>query len=360
MSSVGEWHMFENMETPAKLANSVINDFRQGSESVLNACSKIAWAWQAVEIDGPWSEDKFVNFIDRLAEANIGPGSSVFYVDTKKETAVFTKSSKAGAYYQMKLVGECPLFKSKDFRSINRITSYSVLYRLSVYHNQIYSNSSGSENSRIEKADKAAFGLLKKFGSDLTRDDINKAISKINKRKSRAPIEDQSINEDVASISHTTSLENLISNENQYDLIFMTPNEEILSDAADYSLSTLMDKAPYEQLMKEKSKTILIGKGRYLEGLKKLAQISGGLDKTYCVRNSKDKSSIIDLSNELIIITNINLDLNDGPKGNEKPEDFVNRTIFEREAKGKKLHLFADIPKDGWDTVDTKSSFLEI
>lgn len=179
--------MLVNMETPSKLATSVINDFKQGSESIINACLKISQAWQACDADGAWSEEKFISFIDRISEAGIGPGRDVFFPKYKNQEVVFQKSPKAGAYYQMKSVGECSVFHTKEFKSLSRITAYSVLYRLSVLHNEILKKTTGSESNKLDKADKAVFGILRKFGSDLTRDDVNKAISKIGKRKSRAP-----------------------------------------------------------------------------------------------------------------------------------------------------------------------------
>ena len=351
--------MIDNMETPAKLASAIIADFREGAESILDACAKIAKAWEWVDEGGPWSEDKFVNFIDRLSAANIGPGSSVFFVNTKKQGGVFKKSPKAGVYYQMKSVGECEYFKSKEFRTNNRVSSYSVLYRLSVLYEKIIKSPSGSEKQRLERAEKAVFDLITKYGASLTRDEVNEAIKKIGSRQSRAPKQQDKISQSVNVDTRTSTLDELLEGENQYDLVLISPNEEALVDSAGSSISTLMDRAPYQQIMTEKSKAVLIGAGKHLDGLRNLARVTGELDKIYCVRRSKDNSQVLDLSNELLVFTNSKLDLSSGPKTGEKAEEFVQRILGEKAAKGRKLHLFAKGAAEGWDTVDPESSFTE-
>jgi hypothetical protein len=351
--------MLENMETPAKLASAIIADFKQGADSILDACSKIAKAWKLNEEGGPWSEDKFVSFIDRLADAKIGPGSSVFYPETKKEGSVFKKSTKAGVYYQLMAVGKCEAFKTKEFRQINRTASYSVLYRLSVLYNRVFDRGSGGEKQRTDRASKAVLDLVRTHGVSLTREEVDKAIAKIGARLSRAPaVAPASVVEMESSGSHTT-IDDLIAGDNRYDLVLITPTEEALLEAASCSSSTLMDKAPYQELMSSKSKAVLIGSGRQLDGLTSLAQVSGNLDKVYCVRRSNDKSKVIDLSKELLVFANSALDFSGSPKKGETAEDFVHRVVSGSFSKGRRLHLFADAPQDGWDTVVPSRSFKE-
>ena len=350
--------MIENMETPAKLAAGIIADFRQGAESILDACSKIANAWEAVEEGGPWSEDKFVTFIDRLAEAKIGPGSAVFYVEGKKGI-VFKKSAKAGVYYQLMAVGACPVFSTKEFRQINRIVSYSVLYRLSVLYNTILKNGSGSEKQRSERANKQVLELVRNFGALLTREVVNDAISKIGPRASHAPSEKEADTVATASFGSSMTIDEVVEREERYDFVLLTPNEDALIEAASCSPSTLMDRAPYQELMKSKSRAVLIGSGRHLDGMKSLARVSGNLNRIYCIRQSNDKSQVIDISNELLVFTNSALDMGVGPKKGEDTEQFVRRLVLEAAPEGRKLHLFADEEAEGWDTVGSSNSLKE-
>jgi hypothetical protein len=352
--------MIENMETPAKLATSIISDFKQSADGIIDACSKIALAWDASDEGGPWNQDKFIIFIDKLAEAKIGPGSSVFFVTKKKEGLVFSKSPKAGIYYQLMSVGKCPVFKSKDFVLYNRTTSYSVLYRLSVLYKKIIDNPSKSlKQKKADRAEKVVIDLVKKFGAELTRAEVNAAISKIGSRQSRAPEEDYPTESFIERKVGSTDLSSLIKSEAEYDYLLITPTDTFLDEAQNYSTSTLMDMAPYNQLLSSKSEVTIIGSGKHLNGLKNLARTTGNLNNIYCVRQTKDNNQILDLSKELLVFTNTNFNLTVGPKSNEKAEEFVRRVITEKSANSQRLHLFSENEAEGWDSVSPENSIIE-
>ena len=268
--------MTVNMETPAKLASLVISDIKQGAECVLDACSKVAAAFDAIEEGGAWTEKQFIDFIDRLSEANIGPGSSVFLSVDKKGVEKFTRTPKASVYYRLMSVGRCETFKQPEFRKINRTTSYSTLYRLTVLHNYISTKTSGCEKARIERADKAILSLVEQYGAELTRNEVDAALDKAKtQRRSFAPEEtiEKRRSEEIEPSQGKISLDSIIDNETKYDLLLITPSENDLEEATNLSIGDLADKARFSEIAKQKAQTVLFGKGRQLEGLKNLAQV---------------------------------------------------------------------------------------
>lgn len=355
--------MLANMETPAKLAQSVIADIKQGAESVLDACSKLATAFDAIEEGGAWTEKQFIDFIDRLSEARIGPGSSVFLSTDKKGVVKFTRTPKASVYYRMMSVGRCEVFKQPEFIKINRTASYGTLYRLSVLHNYISKNTSGSEKIRNERADKAVYALVEEYGAELTRNEVDAAIDKAKtQRRSFAPVETKDLSKIKSSEENQgkVSLNNILENETKYDLLFITPSDKDLEEAGKVSIGDLADRARYSEIAKQKAQTVLIGKGRHLEGLKNLAHVSGNLKYVYCVRETTDKNPIINLSAELIVFTSNPLNQEATRKKNETAAEYVQRLIDEGSTqRAKKLHLFADEEETGWDTCEPSDSYSE-
>lgn len=356
--------MSANMETPAKLAQSVIADIKQGAESVLDACYKIAMAFDAIEEGGAWTEKQFIDFIDRLSEARIGPGSSVFLSTDKKGVVKFTRTPKASVYYRMMSVGRCEVFKQPEFIKINRTASYGTLYRLSVLHNYISKNTSGSEKIRNERADKAVYALVEEYGAELTRNEVDAAIDKAKtQRRSFAPVETKDLSKNKSSEENQgkVSLNNILENETKYDLLFITPSDKDLEEAGKVSIGDLADRARYSEIAKQKAQTVLIGKGRHLEGLKNLAHVSGNLKYVYCVRETTtDKNPIINLSAELIVFTSNPLNQEATRKKNETAAEYVQRLIDEGSTqRAKKLHLFADEEETGWDTCEPSDSYSE-
>jgi hypothetical protein len=352
-----------NMETPAKLASQVIADIKQGAESVLDACSKIAAAFEAIDDNGAWTEKQFIDFIDRLSEANIGPGSSVFVSVDKKGVEKFSRTPKASVYYRMMSVGCCKAFNLTEFRKYNRTTSYNTLYRLSVLYNYISEKTSGSEKIREERAEKAVLNLVEQYGADLTRNEVDAALEKVKaQRRSFAPqeIKDPANIKDEQTTQNKVSLDEIIEKDIKYDLLFITPSEKDLQEAANLSIGDLADKARFSEISKQKAQTVLVGKGRQLEGLKNLAHASGNLKYVYCVREANDKNTIIDLSEELVVFTSNPLNQEASRKKNETVPQYVQRLIEEGASqRAKKLHLFAEAEEDGWDICKGSDSYSE-
>lgn len=353
--------MAANMETPAKLAAQVVADIKQGAESVLDACSKIAAAFDAIEENGAWSEKQFLDFINRLSEANIGPGGSVFLSVDKKGVEKFSRSPKASVYYRMMAVGRCKAFQLPEFRKNNRTMSYGTLYRLTVLHNYISEKSSGSEKVREERADKAVLNLVEQHGADLTRNEVDAAIDKAkSQRRSFAPEPTKATSniEPAEPTQNKVSLDSILETDTRYDLLYITPSEKELTEATKLSLGDLADKARFSEIAKQKAQKVLVGKGSQLEGLKNLAHVSGNLKHVYLVRESADKNSIIDLSNELVVFTSNPLNQDSSRKKNETAAQYVQRLIDEGASqRAKKLHLFADAEETGWDTCDANDSY---
>jgi len=80
----------------------------------------------------------------------------------------------------------------------------------------------------------------------------------------------------------------------------------------------------------------------------------------YCVRSNPDVRAIIDLANEKLVFSNQPLDCSSKPAKGETVEEFVNRIIADSaEPKARKLHLFSDQAREGWDTCDTSSSAID-
>lgn len=353
--------MAANMETPAKLASLVISDFKQGADSVLDACTKIAAAFDAIEEGGAWTEKQFIDFIDRLSEANIGPGSSVFISVDKKGIEKFSRTPQASVYYRLMSVGRFEPFKRPEFRKNNRTTSYGTLYRLTVLHNYITAKTSGSEKIRIERADKAVFSLVEQYGAELTRNEVDAALDKAkSQRRSFAP--EPSNPPKNVELSEPTqnkvSLDSIIETDTKYDLLYITPSEAELEEATKLSIGDLADKARFSEITKQKAQKVLVGKGSHLEGLKNLAHVSGNMKYVYLVRETTDKNSIIDMSNELVVFTSNPLNQDSSRKRNETAAQYVQRLIDEGASqRAKKLHLFAEAEETGWDTCDPSESY---
>jgi hypothetical protein len=140
----------------------------------------------------------------------------------------------------------------------------------------------------------------------------------------------------------------------------MTPTEEFLVEAEASSLSTLIDRAPYQDVRKAQSQAILVGSGRHISGLKKLAEVSGDLNHCYCVRTKPDASLIIDISKELLVFSSSPLDEKATIAKGETADQFVRRVVADgANPNTKKLHLFADQPEEGWDTCGALNSTKE-
>ena len=353
--------MTKNMEVPVKLAASVVAHFKKGAASILEACTEIANAFIAFE-EGAWAQADFVSFFDQLAEANIGAGSSVFMKTDSKGITTFDGKLKAGVYFQMMSVGRCPGFKTPEFVSANRISSYATLYRLTVLYNLIAEKASGNAEKKREKAQKAILELVERFGVGLTRKDVDEAIVDAQKeRRSRAPTAPTSNEEaQVVAFSGEVKLTELLARDERYDLVVLTPTEEFLAEAEASSFSTLMDRAPYQDLRKAQSQAILVGSGRHMAGLKKLAEVSGDLTHCYCVRSKPDASAVIDISKELLVFSSAPLDGKATIAKGETADQFVRRLVTEgANPNTKKLHLFADQQAEGWDTCGVENSTKE-
>ena len=352
--------MTKNMEVPVKLAASVVAHFKKGAASVLEACTEIANAFIAFE-EGAWTQADFVSFFDQLAEANIGAGSSVFMKTDSKGITTFDGRLKAGVYFQMMSAGRCQGFKTPEFVSANRISSYATLYRLTVLYNLIAEKASGNADKKREKAQKAILELVESHGVGLTRKDVDEAIAEAQKeRRSRAPTPTATEEAQVVSVSGDVKLTELLARDERYDLVVLTPTEEFLVEAEASSFSTLMDRAPYQDLRKAQSRAILVGSGRHMAGLKKLAEVSGDLPHCYCVRSKPDASAVIDISKELLVFSSAPLDGKATIAKGETADQFVRRLVTEgANPNTKKLHLFADQQAEGWDTCGAENSTKE-
>ena len=142
--------------------------------------------------------------------------------------------------------------------------------------------------------------------------------------------------------------------------MLITPSENDLEEATNLSIGDLADKARFSEIAKQKAQTVLYGKGRQLEGLKNLAQVSGNLKHVYCVLGTVDKNSIIDLSEELVVFTSNPLNQSATRKRNETAAQYVQRLIDEGASqRAKKLHLFAEGESEGWDTCEGSDSYSE-
>jgi len=353
--------MTKNMEMPNKLAASVVDHLKKGSASILAACTEIAAAFTALE-EGAWTEQEFRSFFDKLAEANIGKGSVAFLKTDSKGITTFDGKPKAGVFFQMMAVGRCQGFKTKEFVAANRTASYATLYRLTVLYNLLAEKGSGTLQKKQERAQKAILDLVKTNGVALTRKEVDAAIAGAQKeRRSRAPV--QPVTKDVPatdSNSGEVALTELLEREERYDVVVMTPPEGFLTEARESSLSTLMDRAPYQDLRKADSQAVLIGSGRHMAGLKKLAEALGDLTLCYCIRAKPDASHVIDISKELIVFASSPLDGQGTIVEGETPDQFVRRLVSDSTNPGlKKLHLFADQQTPGWDTCGAADSTKE-
>jgi len=348
------------MEIPAKLAASVVAHFKTGAASVLEACTEIANAFIAFD-EGAWTQADYISFFDQLGDANIGAGSSVFMKTDSKGITTFDGKLKAGVYYQMMSVGRCQGFKTPEFVSANRTSSYSTLYRLTVLYNLMEDKASGNAEKKREKARKAILELVESHGVGLTRKDVDEAIAEAQKeRRSRAPKPPVTEEVEAPVTSGDVKLSELLAREERYDLVVMTPTEEFLVEAEASSLSTLIDRAPYQDVRKAQSQAILVGSGRHISGLKKLAEVSGDLNHCYCVRTKPDASLIIDISKELLVFSSSPLDEKATIAKGETADQFVRRVVADgANPNTKKLHLFADQPEEGWDTCGALNSTKE-
>jgi hypothetical protein len=352
--------MTKNIEMPVNLAASVVDHLKKGSASVLAACTEIATAVTAFE-EGAWSEEEYRSFFDKLAENNIGKGSSIFIKTDSKGITTFDGRLKAGSLYQMMAVGRCPAFKTPEFIGENRTTSYGTLYRLTVLYNAIVEKSSGSAQKKQERAQKAVLELVRTHGVALTRKEVDEAVAAAQtERRSRAPVKPIVEEAPAEYSSGEVVLTDLLSREERYDVVVMTPPEEFLTEAGESSLGTLIDRAPYQDLRRAESQAVLIGSGRHMAGLKKLAEATGDLTFCYCVRAKPDASHIIDITKELLVFASSPLDGEATIGQGETPDQFVRRLVADGTNPSlRKLHLFADGPATGWDTCGVLSSTKE-
>jgi hypothetical protein len=343
--------MTANIETPAKLASLVLADIRQGAASILDACSRIAAAYDAIGEEGAWSEKQFLDFIDRLAEEKIGPGRSVFVRVDKKGVETFEATARAGVYYQMMSVGRCEAFKTPHFRKIDRIASYSVLYRLVVLFNLHAEKTKENPRPNIDKAYQVVYDLVEQYGVDLTRKIVDAAINKARtQRRSYKPKKSKGEIRHDQTKTGEASLKQLISDEARYDVVLVTPSEQFLEMVEATALGDLVDKAPYQEIRKSKSKAVVVGPGRHLEALKALAENTNASQHVYCIRENPDKNAIIDLSEELVVFTSTPLDVSMKRSRSEDPKEFIQRLITEdQKPQAKMLHLFAEKKTEGWD-----------
>lgn len=269
---------------------------------------------------------------------------------------------KAGVYFQLVAVGRCEGFKTPEFVSANRTGSYSTLYRLSVLYNTMLDKASGNAEKKRERAQRSILELLERHGVSLTRKEVDEAIKEAQKdRRSLAPtkptVAEQA--EAIASLGDV-KLADLLAREERYDLVVMTPTDDFLIEAEGSSLGTLLDRSPYQDLRKAQSKAILFGPGRYLAGLKKLAEVSGDLSYCYCVRAKPDASNIIDISKELLVFASSPLDGKATIAKGETAGQFVRRLVADGASPNtKRLHLFADQQAEGWDTCGAENSTKE-
>lgn len=353
--------MSKNIEAPASLAASVAEHFKKGSSSILAACSEIATAFTALE-EGAWTEPDFRSFFDRLAEENIGKGSGEFLKTDSKGITTFDPKPKAGVIYQMMAVGRCPGLRTPEFLGANRTASYGTLYRLTVLYNLLIEKGSGSLSKKQEKAQKTILRLVKTHGVALTRKEVDEAIAEATKeRRSRAPVQPVAPElPTTETASGPVVLTDLLSREERYDVVVMTPSEEFLTEASESSLGTLLDRAPYQDIRKAESQAVLIGSGRQIAGLKKLAEATGDLTYCYCVRAKPDASHVIDISKELIVFASSPLDGKATIAQGETADEFVRRLVADGTSPGlKKLHLFADQQTPGWDACGPADSTKE-
>ena len=94
-----------------------------------------------------------------------------------------------------------------------------------------------------------------------------------------------------------------------------------------------------------------------MAGLQKLAEVTGELSYCYLVREKPDDSSVIDLSNELVVFGSSPWSAKTARQKGESAEAFVRRVLAESsDSNERKLHLFADEPSDGWDCCSSDSS----
>lgn len=353
--------MTRNMEIPVKLATSVVANFKAGSASIIAACTQIANAFAALE-EGAWSETDFLNFVDQLAAEHIGTGRSAFLKTDSKGIVTFDGKMKAGIYFQLRSVGRSEGFKTPEFIEANRISSYTTLYRLTVLYNVIFDKASGLAEKKRERAQKSIMELVKNFGASLTRKDVDEAIVAAQKEhRSHAPAKTEDLIEVVGVVaSGDVVLTDLLAQDERYDLVFMTPTDEFLLEAEASSLGTLVDRSPYQDLRKAKSQAILIGPGRHMAGLKKLADVSGDLTYCYCVRAKPDASAIIDISKEVLVFASSPFGGKATIAKGETADEFVRRVVAESAGSNtKKLHLFADQLAEGWDTCEALNSTQE-
>ena len=201
--------------------------------------------------------------------------------------------------------------------------------------------------------------LVMKHGVELSRLLVDEAIKNAKEEKrSLAPANPTEAEPKVVlAAGREATIDELIAGEERYDMLFITPDEAFLREAEQSSPSTLSDRAPYQDLRAEGSKTVLIGPGSHRAGLQRLAELSKDVTYYYCVRSAPDASAVIDLTKEKLIFSSHPLDHSATPAKGESQEDFVNRVIGAASDTGsRKLHLFADQPREGWDTCDALSS----
>ena len=353
--------MKKNMEIPVKLAASVVANFKAGSASIISACTQIANAFAALE-EGAWSEDDFLKFVDQLAAENIGTGRSAFLKTDSKGVVTFDAKLKAGVYFQLRSVGRSEGFKTPEFMEANRTSSYATLYRLTVLYNEIFDKASGAAEKKRDRAQKSIMELVDGHGASLTRKVVDEAIIASQKaNRSHAPTTLNNVVEaDSVATSGDVTLRDLLAEGERYDLVFMTPSDDFLLEAEASSLGTLVDRSPYQDLRKSKSQAILIGPGRHMAGLKKLADVSGDLSFCYCVRAKPDASAIIDISKEVLVFASSPFGGKATIAKGETADKFVRRVVAEgADANTKKLHLFADQLAEGWDTCEALNSTKE-
>lgn len=348
--------MRRNIELPAALAASVVSHFKNGASATLEACTAIARAYSAHE-DGAWDQEQFLSFFDRLATNKIGKGRSEFLKEDSKGIVQF-KFKSPGVYFQMQAVGECAAFQTREFKAAIRTSSYSTLYRLTVLYNQIADRKTGKPEKNQERAQKAVMDLVTQHGAELTRLEVDEAIKKSKQdKRSHAP---QNPSEEVQAAGipgSKATIQDLLDREERYDLVVITPDDTFLREAEQSSPSTLLDRAPYQELRSEGSKTVLIGSGSQRAGLQRLAELSSDVTYSYCVRSAPDASAVIDLAKEKLIFSSHPLDCSAKPAKGENVDEFVKRLINGSAApNARKLHLFANQAREGWDTCDAPSS----
>jgi hypothetical protein len=354
--------MTRNSDTPAILAASAVSNFKRGAEAILAACSIVSRAYKA-QAAGEWDEAQFLSFFDHLAKEGVGQGSKQFVTVDSKGARAF-QARRSGVYYFMNAIGEFPLFAEPDFQAVNKTSSYTTLYKLTLLYKVYADRETGKPAANVKRARGAVMDLVEQHGFELTREHVDAAIQKAKQEAAKRSLAPQPSSEADASagaaIEKKATIQDLIEQEARYDLVVLTPTDEFLAQAEQSSPSVLQERAPYQGLRGEKSKMVLIGSGSQRAGLQALAALSTDVTYHYCVRSNPDVRAIIDLANEKLVFSNQPLDCSSKPAKGETVEEFVNRIIADSaEPKARKLHLFSDQAREGWDTCDTSSSAID-